>query len=229
MFRTARHESVVIRQSVRPSVVCLQTRIGRVAPTVALGLVIFLSGCATNKYVNQKFAESQQANQQTATQLEELSGRLQSAEAQAQQAYALAANARDEAEKARIYSAAFANYEEIGSKELTFAFDQYVLSDFSRNVLDEIGAMMQQRRDFVLEIAGHTDAIGPDQYNLLLGNNRANAVVRYLNDKFQIPLYRMYTVSYGKSKPKVMAEGRSAQANRRVELRLLGAPGMTGQ
>lgn len=194
---------------------------------VALGVGILLAGCATNKYVNRKFAEVQAANQQTAARVDEMASRLQAAEANAQQAYALAANAKDEAEKAKILSAAFANYEEIGSKELTFAFDRYVLTEISHNVLDEIGAMMQQRKDLVLEIAGHTDAIGSDPYNLLLGTNRANAVVRYLNDKFQIPLYRMYTVSYGKSKPKVMAEGRSAQANRRVELRLLGAPGMT--
>lgn len=186
----------------------------------------FLAGCATTKYVNQKFDEAQRTGQENSSRLTSLQDRLSSAELRAQQAFELAGQAKTEAEKAKIMAAAFADYQEIGNKEIHFAFDRYTLSDIGKNVLDEIGKMMQDRKDLVLEIAGHTDQIGPDQYNMILGQNRALAVEQYLNDRYQIPLYRMYIISYGKAKPKTVGEGRSGSANRRVELRLLGAPGL---
>ena len=82
---------------------------------------------------------------------------------------------------------------------------------------------MQENASLVLEIMGHADQVGSDKYNLLLGHNRAENAQRYLREKYQIPLYRMYIVSYGESKPESITDSPEGQAaNRRVILRLLG-------
>ena len=67
-----------------------------------------------------------------------------------------------------------------------------------------------------LEIQGHTDSTGPDEYNYKLGEARAEAVRRYLS-KSGVALNRMSTISYGKDEPvdsNKTKEGRSK--NRRV-------------
>ena len=57
-----------------------------------------------------------------------------------------------------------------------------------------------ENRNVYLEIQGHTDATGADMYNYKLGEERAEAVRRYLNAK-GVALNRMSTISYGKSEP----------------------------
>ena len=51
-------------------------------------------------------------------------------------------------------------------------------------------------------VAGHTDAIGGEAYNQELSERRADAIKRYLTDKFGINGTDLVTVGYGKSKPK---------------------------
>ncbi|MBI5329510.1 MAG: OmpA family protein [Betaproteobacteria bacterium] len=50
---------------------------------------------------------------------------------------------------------------------------------------------------FHLHIEGHTDGIGPDDYNYELGKARAEVVKRYLNERWDIPLLRMSVTSHG--------------------------------
>ncbi len=73
-----------------------------------------------------------------------------------------------------------------------------------------------------LEIQGHTDALGDEEYNYELGLKRAEAVRRYLNDVGKIALRQMSVISYGETKPisdNSTAEGR--RQNRRVEILVL--------
>jgi outer membrane protein OmpA-like peptidoglycan-associated protein len=74
-----------------------------------------------------------------------------------------------------------------------------------------------ENQGIYLEIQGHTDATGDPEYNLGLGEERAENVRRYLNREYQIPLHRIATVSYGETVPvadNATRDGRSA--NRRV-------------
>ena len=73
-----------------------------------------------------------------------------------------------------------------------------------------------------LEIEGHTDGVGSEDYNRQLGEKRAMAVRDYLATKGGIPLHAMNVISYGESKPEAdngTAEGRAK--NRRVVVRVL--------
>ncbi len=73
-----------------------------------------------------------------------------------------------------------------------------------------------------LEIEGHTDNIGSDQYNMELGEKRAKAVLTYLNEKDGLPLHAMSVISYGKTKP--VADNKTANGraqNRRVVIKVL--------
>jgi outer membrane protein OmpA-like peptidoglycan-associated protein len=78
-----------------------------------------------------------------------------------------------------------------------------------------------ENQNVYLEIQGHTDARGSDQLNDKLGQDRAEAVRRYLNQQ-GIALNRMSTISYGKSTPVApndTPEGRAQ--NRRVVIIVL--------
>ena len=87
--------------------------------------------------------------------------------------------------------------------------------------LDQLGAVLvRENRNIFIEIQGHTDATGTEEYNYELGLKRAESVRRHLSDS-GIPLHRMSVISYGESKPVAdngTREGR--RANRRVVFRI---------
>lgn len=186
-------------------------------------LLLAFVGCASTKYVNQKVEELEGKLQQNKDRIDDLDQQLTQVDSKAEEAKSSSEEALREAQEALKKAVAMGEYKELGTKEMNFDFDRYTLTNIAQNVLDEIGMMMQKDPRLVLEISGHTDAIGSKNYNLLLGNNRAESVKRYLSEKFNISLGRMYTVSFGEFKP--LAENDSPKgraANRRVELRLLG-------
>jgi len=71
--------------------------------------------------------------------------------------------------------------------------------------------------NYHLQIQGHTDGLGGDDYNYELGKARAEAVKNYLNEKGGIPLLRMSTMSYGS----LESRGYAAQSNRRIVVQVL--------
>jgi len=66
-------------------------------------------------------------------------------------------------------------------------------------------------------LAGHTDAAGGEEYNQDLSNRRADAVKRYLTEKFGLPPQNLVTAGYGKSRLKNKDKPAAAE-NRRVEV-----------
>ncbi len=70
-------------------------------------------------------------------------------------------------------------------------------------------------------VEGHCDERGSEEYNVALGERRADAVKRYLMD-VGLPGSKIATVSYGQSRPKVRGHDEHAlQSNRRVEFTLV--------
>ena len=72
-----------------------------------------------------------------------------------------------------------------------------------------------------VEISGHADATGPEEYNMDLSKRRAQSVVRYLTDK-EVATTRIKVSFFGETKPietNATREGRSK--NRRVEFKIL--------
>ncbi|HQL23504.1 MAG TPA: OmpA family protein, partial [candidate division Zixibacteria bacterium] len=84
---------------------------------------------------------------------------------------------------------------------------------------------MEQNPGSVATIAGHTDQTGSARYNMQLGQMRAEATKLFLADRCGAQPYRMFIISYGKSKPAAMGDERNAASkNRRVQVTIWGIP-----
>ena len=81
-----------------------------------------------------------------------------------------------------------------------FDYDSVVLSPEGTGVLDQQAAWLQQYSDVVVTIEGHADERGTREYNLALGDRRANAVKNYLLALGVSPA-RVLTISYGEERP----------------------------
>ena len=83
--------------------------------------------------------------------------------------------------------------------DLLFAFDKYDLEDSAKTTLKGLSAIMGKSNAKVI-IEGNCDDRGTKEYNLALGDKRANAAKQYLIS-LGIPSARIDTISYGKEKP----------------------------
>ena len=103
---------------------------------------------------------------------------------------------------------------------ITFKTDSADLNSSFFSVLDSVSLVLKEYEKTIVEVAGHTDSTGSDQYNQALSERRAQTVATYLAGK-GVMQQRMITVGAGESRPVATndtADGR--QLNRRVELTL---------
>jgi peptidoglycan-associated lipoprotein len=99
-----------------------------------------------------------------------------------------------------------------------FDFDRYSLRPEAVRALDEAVAVLQKEAEVNVEIEGHTCNNGTAEYNLALGERRANAVRDYLTSR-GINANRFRTVSYGEERPKHdNAREETRRLNRRAAL-----------
>jgi len=92
--------------------------------------------------------------------------------------------------------------ETLRNEQAKFKFDSYELSDEAKISLDAfVRKLVEENRGVYLEIQGHTDSTGPEDWNLILGKLRAEAARDYLHKKYSIPLHRMEVISYGGDQP----------------------------
>lgn len=106
-------------------------------------------------------------------------------------------------------------------KNIYFDFDKTTLQKESFTELDKVVDFLKQNASVEVEIAGHTDDKGSDQYNENLSQGRSQSVVDYLINQ-GIDAYRLSAKGYGESKPidtNGTEEGRAN--NRRVEFTVL--------
>ncbi|MDN5280379.1 MAG: OmpA-OmpF porin, family [Clostridiales bacterium] len=102
--------------------------------------------------------------------------------------------------------------------DILFDLDKATLKQESTRQLQHVVTLLKNSPDLSLEIQGHTDNQGADEYNLRLSQRRAETVVAYLA-LFDIPPDRLVAKGYGETKPvasNATDEGRAQ--NRRVEL-----------
>jgi outer membrane protein OmpA-like peptidoglycan-associated protein len=86
-------------------------------------------------------------------------------------------------------------------EDVHFDFDRYSLRPEAVRALDEAIKTLQENAELRIEIEGHTCNIGTSEYNLALGERRANAVREYLTSR-GIGANRLSAVSYGEERPK---------------------------
>jgi peptidoglycan-associated lipoprotein len=100
-----------------------------------------------------------------------------------------------------------------------FDYDSFVVRAEARPVLENHARFLQANKQRKANLEGHTDERGGREYNLALGQKRAEAVRQALS-LLGVPESQMEAVSYGKEKPAVQGAAEAELAkNRRVEIR----------
>lgn len=108
-----------------------------------------------------------------------------------------------------------------GSDTIHFALDSYGLDEQARQILGGQANWLGSNRSTVT-IEGHADERGTREYNLALGERRANAAKNFLAAQ-GVDTSRMSVISYGKERPAVDGSNEEAwAANRRAVTRVTG-------
>ncbi|MBU1207992.1 MAG: OmpA family protein, partial [Proteobacteria bacterium] len=103
------------------------------------------------------------------------------------------------------------------SLRIQFAFDDYTLATKSKENLEKLAAWMSRSPAEKVQIEGHTCDIGTSEYNLALGERRANSAKKYL-EGLGVASPRISTISYGEERPLVPNKNESERSkNRRDE------------
>jgi outer membrane protein OmpA-like peptidoglycan-associated protein len=181
-----------------------------------------LTACATKTYVGEEVAKSSASTEKrinevesqveaTQTRVKQHDSKLAELDNATRQALERAQQAGKLAEGKFVYSLV------LSDDAAKFPVNKHELSKEAEEQLMAFAERLKgENKNVYLEIQGHTDATGPDDYNMKLGEARAEAVRRYLN-KQGVALNRMSTISYGPNEPvesNKTKEGRSK--NRRV-------------
>lgn len=85
-------------------------------------------------------------------------------------------------------------------QDVYFDYDSYDITQQYQRVLQADASFLQQHPNITFTIEGHCDERGSTEYNLALGDNRANSTKQALVS-LGIPANRIRTISYGKEKP----------------------------
>jgi outer membrane protein OmpA-like peptidoglycan-associated protein len=104
---------------------------------------------------------------------------------------------------------------------VTFAVDSGDLNSGFYPVLDSVGLVLKEFDQTFVEVAGHTDSTGAEQYNQALSERRAESVAAYLKSR-PMRADRLVTVGAGENHPiadNATADGRAT--NRRVEITIV--------
>ena len=89
---------------------------------------------------------------------------------------------------------------DLASLRIQSAFDAYNLSNQSKENLEKIAKWMSKNPAAKIQIQGHTCEIGTNEYNLALGDRRANSAKSYL-EALEVSSGRISTISYGEERP----------------------------
>ena len=102
-------------------------------------------------------------------------------------------------------------------EKIYFDFDAFTLSQTSRDTLAKNAEILLKKLSGNIQIEGHCDERGSDEYNLALGEKRAKSALNYLVT-LGVPAERLSVISYGKEKPADPGHDEAAWAkNRRGE------------
>ena len=113
------------------------------------------------------------------------------------------------------------NFKLVNTDQVLFAIGQSELNKESMEMLDASATKVNGLKNFVIELQGFTDSTGPKTLNLELSRKRADAVVRYLTGKHNIPLHRIFVAGFGQENQVADNKTRDGRKqNRRVEMKV---------
>lgn len=102
----------------------------------------------------------------------------------------------------------------VTSDTIRFALDQFDIDPEARAILDSQSTWLARYPDVRVTIEGHCDERGTREYNLALGDRRANAAKNYLASRGVSPA-RITTISYGKERPIALGSDEESWAQNR--------------
>ena len=106
----------------------------------------------------------------------------------------------------------------LSKRRVSFAFDSSAVDDEGRRIIEAHAAYLVTNKNIRVVLEGHADERGTREYNLALGERRAQSVERMMK-LLGVSADRIKVVSYGEEKPVAMDHNESAWAlNRRVEI-----------
>jgi peptidoglycan-associated lipoprotein len=107
---------------------------------------------------------------------------------------------------------------ELAKRSVYFDYDSYVVKDEFKPLIAAHGKYLSQHKERKIIIQGNTDERGGSEYNLALGQKRAEAVRKSLT-LVGVPDAQMEAVSLGKEKPKALGHDEASWAeNRRADI-----------
>ena len=167
-------------------------------------LAVGASGCATKGFVREQVATEDVRVGQVDTHVNQVEGTAKDALDRANAAHKLA-------EGKFLYQVV------LSDDSVKFPVDAHALSPEAQARLKELADRLKtENQNVYLEVQGHTDSTGAKDHNEKLGEERAEAVRRYLNEQ-GVPLNRVATISYGPDAPVAPNDTREGRAqNRRV-------------
>lgn len=227
------------------------TRFTAVAVLVTASLP-FTVGCATKKYVRNEVtptvnkvnelddltakntrdikgvdSRAQQGIQQANTAAETAAQKALSAKQAADQANQNASTAANRVTSLAGTVENIDNYHPVGNPTtVLFGFNKADLTKKDKALLDDMAQQLQNQRHYLIEVQGYTDSVGSADYNYELSQRRAQAVIQYLAQKYNVPAHKIYLIGLGKDNPvakNTTAKGRAQ--NRRVDIRLMSNTG----
>jgi len=111
--------------------------------------------------------------------------------------------------------------EEFENTDIHFDFDKFSLTNEGREILAKKASWLQGHADLKIKIEGHCDERGTNEYNMALGEGRANSAMKYLVIA-GVKAGRISTISYGEEMPLDAGQNEDAWTkNRRAHFRIV--------
>ena len=105
---------------------------------------------------------------------------------------------------------------------VNFEFGKSRLLDGADVLVDPVGDVLQRYPTLQIEVAGHTDSVGGDDFNQRLSEARARTIAAYLVERWGIDPARLIATGYGETQPLVSNDNPTGRTlNRRVEFRVV--------
>jgi peptidoglycan-associated lipoprotein len=190
---------------------------------VAIGFLAFSFGCATKKQVRQEVGRIDTEMESIESSVEQNQVRLKEHDSKIADLSRETREAMERAQSAEKLAQGKLLYEvTLTDEDVRFGFNQSELTDNARSTLEGLLTQLKsENKNIFIEVQGHTDNLGTDDYNMKLGQERADAVRRYLSEN-GIPLHRISTISYGEGRPITDNKSKTGRSqNRRVVIVVL--------
>lgn len=112
------------------------------------------------------------------------------------------------------HNAHLVEFENSVGDRVFFSLNSYSLSDEAKATLDRQAKWLMNHDRFTITVSGHCDEKGTREYNIALGERRAESVRKYLVEQ-GVEASRIETISYGKERPAVIGNNEAAWAKNR--------------